>query len=75
MFKGTKLIVKGHHHMIEGLKPELLETHFAKGAAPFYLLNGVTLLNDVKAGNSISLADVDLSGSNAYNMYLEGLKL
>lgn len=75
MFKGTKLIVKGHHHMIEGLKPELLETQFAKGAAPFYLLNGVTLLNDVKAGNSISLADVDLSGSNAYNMYLEGLKL
>ena len=73
--KGTQLTVHGHHHAIDGLIPELLERKTVGNVAPFYLLNGASLLKDVKKGNPVTLEDVNLSGLNAYNMYLEGLKL
>lgn len=73
--KGTVLKVEGHHHSIDGLVPELLETTDAKDAAPFYLLNGTTLKNDVKAGDPVTLNDVDLSGLETYQLYKKGLEL
>ena len=73
--KGTDLTVQGHHHAIDGLTPMLVERADAKNAAPFYLLNGTTLLNDVKAGHPVTLEDVDLSGRGVYDLYLQGLEL
>ncbi len=75
MPKGTILKVQGHHHSIEGLVPELWELKDAGNVAPFYLLNGTTLLEDVKAGQPITKDVVDLSGSLPYKLYNEGLKL
>lgn len=72
---GTVLTVHGHHHEIDGLTPELLERAAVGSAAPFYLLNGAVLLQDVKAGEPVTLNDVDLSGLETYRLYAEGLKL
>lgn len=73
--KGTVLKVEGHHHSIDGLVPELLERKAAGNAAPFYLLNGSVLLNDVKKGQPVTTEDVDLSGLETYGLYQKGLKL
>lgn len=73
--EGTVLAVQGHHHAIDGLIPELLETKAAGDAAPFYLLNGAVLKRDVKKGSPVTLKDVDLSGLETYRLYEEGLKL
>ena len=73
--KGTQLVVQGHHHSIEGLIPELLETKEVKNLAPFYLLNGATLLQDVKQGDPVTMEAVDLSGLSAYKLFEQGLKL
>lgn len=75
LLKGTVLTVHGHHHEIDGLTPELLERKESGDAAPFYLLNGATLLNDVKKGNPITMKDVDLSGLETYKLYKQGLEL
>lgn len=72
---GTTLAVQGHHHSIDGLTPQLLEKKDAADAAPFYLLNKAVLLNDVKKGQPVTLKDVNLSGLEAYNLYLKGLEL
>lgn len=72
---GTKLEVHGHHHSIDGLVPELLEKDNAATAAPFYLLNGAVLKNDVKAGNPVTTDDVDLSGLATYELFKKGLEL
>ena len=56
--KGTQLTVQGHHHAIDGLIPELLERTSGQDLAPFYLLNGTTLLRDVKKGDPITLEQV-----------------
>ncbi len=61
--KGTKLVVEGHHHFIEGLTPQLLERNSGNNIATFYLLNENTLLKEVKAGSPITLDDDDLSQS------------
>lgn len=73
--KGTVLTVHGHHHEIDGLTPELLERKEVGNAVPFYLLNGTTLLNDVKKGDPITMDDVDLSGLETYKLYKQGLEL
>lgn len=73
--KGTTFQVQGHHHEIKGLTPALVELKFAKNHAPFYLLNGSTLLKDIKAGQPISFDDVDLSHLETYKLYKEGLEL
>lgn len=73
--KGTLLKVQGHHHSIEGLVPELWELKDAAQVAPFYLLNGSTLLKDVKKGQPITKDVVDLSGSLPYELYNQGLEL
>lgn len=73
--KGTVLKVQGHHHSIDGLVPELWELKDAGDVAPFYLLNGMTLLSDVKKGQPITKNVVDLSGSRPYELYEKGLKL
>lgn len=73
--KGTTLTVHGHHHQIDGLIPELLVRRNVGAAAPFYLLNGAVLLNDVKKGQPVTLADVDLNGLPAYELFVKGLAL
>lgn len=73
--KGTVLTVQGHHHAIDGLVPELLEQKEVGRVAPFYLLNGTTLLRDVKKGDPITLDDVDLSDLEIYKLYTQGLEL
>lgn len=72
---GTVLKVHGHHHMIDGMVPELWEKADAGDIAPFYLLNGLVLKNSIKKGEPVRMADVDLSGVAAYDLYAEGLKL
>lgn len=72
---GTVLAVQGHHHAIEGLIPELLERSNVGNVAPFYLLNGMTLLREVKKGEPVTLEDVDLSQSETYQLYARGLAL
>lgn len=73
--RGTVLTVHGHHHSIDGLTPELLVRKEAGNAAPFYLLNGATLLKDVKKGSPVTLEDVDLTGLDTYQLYAKGLEL
>ena len=73
--KGTVLKVEGHHHSIDGLTPELLERKATGNAAPFYLLNGAVLLNDVKRGQPVTTDDVDLSALETYQIYKKGLEL
>ena len=72
---GTELRVHGHHHQIDGLTPELLVRRSVGDAAPFYLLNGAVLKQDVKKGAPVTLRDVDLSGLSAYDLFRQGLAL
>ena len=72
--KGTVLKVHGHHHSIDGLVPELWEKKDAKEVAPFYLLNGMALLKDVKKGEAVTLDAVELSG-RPYEIFKEGYGL
>jgi len=73
---GTQLIVAGHHHTIDGVVPQLLMTKEGnENKAPFHLLNGAVLLHDLKAGDPITLDDVDLTGHETYQLYMDGLKL
>ena len=72
--KGRVLKVHGHHHSIDGLVPELWEKEDAKEVAPFYLLNGMTLLKDVKQGEPVTLDAVELSG-RPYEIFKEGYSL
>ncbi len=73
--KGTVLKVAGHHHSIDGLTPELLETKTVENLAPFYLLNGATLLKDIKEGEPVTLDAVDLSGLATFEYYRRGLEV
>ena len=73
--KGTELKVEGHHHEIDGTTPQLLERAAVGSAAPYYLLNGAVLLNDVKKGEPVRMEDVDLSGLETYRLFKEGLEL
>lgn len=73
--KGTVLKVQGHHHSIEGLAPELWELQDAGSIAPFYLLNGLTLLKEVKKGEPVTMDDVDMAGSRPFDLYKKGLEL
>ena len=72
---GTVLKVHGHHHSIDGLVPELWERAEAEHVAPFYLLNGMTLLRDIKKGEPVTMDAVKLSGLRPYEIYMDGLKL
>ena len=67
--------MEGHHHSIDGLVPELLQTEVAENAAPFYLLNGTKILRDVKKGEPVTLEDVDLSSLQTYQYYKKGLEI
>ena len=73
--KGTELKVQGHHHSIDGLIPELLESRSVGHLAPFYLLNGTTLLRDVKKGDPVTLEDVELTHLETYKLYAKGLEI
>lgn len=73
--RGTVLKVRGHHHSIDGLIPELWEHEAAREIAPFYLLNGMTLQRDIKKGEAITLDAVDLSGSRPYDLYQKGFNI
>lgn len=75
MAAGTELIVHGHHHEIDGLIPELLESKMVENLAPYYLLNGTKLLKEVKKGQPITIDDVNLSGLDIYKLYIQGLAL
>ena len=72
---GTELSVRGHHHAIDGLIPQLLTRECAETAAPFYLLNGAKLLRDIKKGRPVTTDDVDLSRLDTYRLFTEGLAL
>jgi predicted homoserine dehydrogenase-like protein len=65
---GEKLAMGGHHHTIEGATPLLMDTAKAEaqGAAPFYLAANKRLVADVKAGELVPLAALDLQASALY---------
>lgn len=73
--KGETLKVEGHHHSIEGLIPQLLEKKIAEEVAPFYLLNGAELLNNIDIGRPIKLEDVKLQDISIYDIYKKGLEI
>lgn len=73
--QGTVFKVRGHHHSIDGLIPELWEREAAREIAPFYLLNGMTLQKDIRKGEAITLDAVDLSGSRPYALYEKGFNI
>jgi len=74
--KGTVLKVEGHHHTIDGLIPELLVcSDKTEDIVPFYLLNGLVLTRDVKAGETITLDAVDISKCQPYKYYAESLNI
>lgn len=73
--KGTLLQVHGHHHSIDHVAPQLWEKKDAADIAPFYLLNGMLLLNDIKKGAPVTLSDVDLKGQRLYELYQQGMAL
>lgn len=72
---GTVLEVKGHHHSIDGLVPELWEKAEAKDIAPFYLLNGLTLKKEIKKGEPVTKDIVDLGDNVPYELYKKGFEL
>lgn len=74
---GHTFKVYGHHHEIKDVKPQLFERNEAKNAVPFYLLNNITLKNNVNKGDVIGLEDVeaDLTQNNAFKVYQKGLTL
>lgn len=56
---GTRLVMGGHHHEIEGVAPvvrEIVDT--PAGAAPFYLAAHATLARPVASGELITLDDL-----------------
>ena len=73
--RGTVLRVHGHHHSIDHMVPELWEKKDAADIAPFYLLNGMSLVRDVKKGAPVTLGDVNLEGQKLYELYRRGLAL
>ena len=52
---GTVLKAVGHHHVIEGVEPILLDAFKVKGSnpVPFYLMDPAELTRDVPAGSVI----------------------
>ncbi|QOR70889.1 homoserine dehydrogenase [Ruania alkalisoli] len=57
---GTAFTVTGHHHEIEGTRPELVSSHDAgPHLVPYYLLDGARLRHPVAAGAAIRYADVE----------------
>ncbi len=53
---GTVFLVEGHHHDIVGLNTAMVEDAIA---APFYLLDGATASRDIKAGELLTVDDVE----------------
>lgn len=72
---GTSFKVTGHHHQIEGLVPQLVESAKAERLVPFYLLNSAVLKKHIRRGEEITMDDVIISQSQAYKMYTKGLEL
>lgn len=73
--KGKVLKVSGHHHSIEGFTPALVPISENENYAPFYLLNNITLKNDIQEGNAITLDDVDLIDLESYKQFKIGLNI
>ncbi|KMZ13511.1 Homoserine dehydrogenase [Candidatus Burkholderia humilis] len=65
---GEVFAMGGHHHTIDGATPLLMETSKAEehGAAPFYFAANKRFIADVKAGDLVPLASLDLQGSALY---------
>jgi len=75
--EGHTFEVYGHHHEIKGITPRLFEQNEVENAVPFYLLDSVTLKNDVKKGDKITLDDIetDFSENDAFKAFQKGLEL
>ncbi|PAF23068.1 homoserine dehydrogenase [Terribacillus saccharophilus] len=74
---GNTFTVYGHHHEIKDVKPQLFERNEAKDAVPFYLLNNITLKNDVNKGEVIGFEDIEVDSTqkNTFDVYQKGLSL
>jgi len=56
---GTRLVMGGHHHEIEGVAPVVLERELAGAdVAPFYLAAHTTLAREVRAGELMRFDDL-----------------
>lgn len=75
MQAGHTYTVYGHHHEIKHVKPQLFERKEAKDAVPFYLLNNVTLKNNVNKGDVICFEDIEVASTQntAFEVYQKGL--
>lgn len=70
--KGEILAMGGHHHVINDVRPLLLNSNECnRDVAPFYLIANKSLINDVKKGEIFKLSDFDFSNSVLFNMYKE----
>ena len=69
-YAGEILHMGGHHHVIEDVRPLLLNQPLDhKHIAPFYLMANKTLVRNVKKGELFTLGDFDFSQSDLYVMY------
>lgn len=60
---GTHLTMGGHHHTIENVGPRIVPAGALgpDAAAPFYIAANRTLIRSVGAGDTIKMADLDLT--------------
>ena len=63
---GTRLEMGGHHHSIEGVSSRMVPGAAlgAQTPAPFYIAANRTLIRNVRAGDPIRMADLDLAGDS-----------
>lgn len=67
---GEVLHMGGHHHVIDSVRPLLLNTPLEnKRISPFYLMANKKLVRNVKKGEFFTLDDFDFTRSDLYVMY------
>jgi predicted homoserine dehydrogenase-like protein len=65
---GESFVMSGHHHTIEGVKPQLVNNDQKTEVTPFYLLADKLITCDIPCGVRITSDMVDLSGSDLARM-------
>lgn len=71
--RGEQMDLRGHHRLIDDVYVQLVSGEDAQdNAAPYYLIAGKRLKQDVRKGELITLEMLDLQGSELYRMYQEG---
>lgn len=72
---GTVLKMGGHHHDVTGVQAVLLAaTDAPEGVAPLYLAAHATARRDIRAGNLLTIDDIENYDSELHAAWVDGLK-